>query len=374
VGDCGIVRAQCSEGNQSAVQRAYRLDELPEPCRRLFETATGSFYTTLPWFEVLARTAFADAGEALVQVAGGEEAPEAALVLLARRQGWKGLRARELQALANYYSCLYEPVLLRPGDPAGLEGLVDGIAAARPRWDVVHLTTLAREEAGFARLQDVFARRGWSTFPYFQFGNWYEATGGLSLEGYLERRPKELRNTLRRKGAKLERSGLGTYRLFLSGDDIEEGITAYETIYAQSWKRSEPHPAFTPALIRTAARLGALRLGVLYIGGEPAAAQLWLVWRGKATIFKLAHDARFDSHSAGSLLSLWMVRHALEVDRVEEIDLGRGDDPYKASWLSQRRERWGLIACNRATPAGLGLAALHSTTGLLSALRRRLRR
>ena len=112
-------------------------------------------------------------------------------------------------------------------------------------------------------------------------------------------------------------------------------------------------------MIRTAAAAGCLRLGLLHIQEQPVAAQIWLVSNGHATIFKLAHDRRFKDLSPGSLLTLHVMRHVIEGDRVGEVDFGRGDDRFKQLWLSQRREHWGLLALNPRTVEGLSGAARH---------------
>jgi CelD/BcsL family acetyltransferase involved in cellulose biosynthesis len=54
-----------------------------------------------------------------------------------------------------------------------------------------------------------------------------------------------------------------------------------------------------------------------------------------------------------------MMRHMLDEEKVAEVDFGHGDDLYKQSWLPERRERWGILAFNPHTIAGLALAARH---------------
>jgi hypothetical protein len=47
------------------------------------------------------------------------------------------------------------------------------------------------------------------------------------------------------------------------------------------------------------------------------------------------------------------MQYVIEQDRVTEVDYLIGDDAYKKSWVSDRRERWGLVAYNPKTASGL---------------------
>ena len=196
------------------------------------------------------------------------------------------------------------------------------------------------------------------------------STAGLSFEDYLASRPSVLRNTWRRKGRQLEAAGKVELRFIDGeGDGLEEAIAGYERVYRRSWKSVELFPGFIPALIALLARLGALRLGILCLEGEPIAAEFWIVWRGRAMIYKLAYDERLRRYSPGTYLTMRMMERVLTLDRPREVNFGRGDDPYKKLWLARRRERWGIVAANPRTARGVYVAGRIIASRLLHRLR-----
>ena len=146
----------------------------------------------------------------------------------------------------------------------------------------------------------------------------------------------------------------------VTGNDLVSGITAFEAVYARSWKAPEPYPAFNPAQISAAGSLGLARVGVWWIGETPAAAQFWIVRDRRATVLKLAHDEAFKTHSPGTVLTAWMIRHMIEQEQVSALDFGRGDDAYKQDWVSERRQRMGLLLINPRYPRGMLALAGHA--------------
>ncbi len=189
------------------------------------------------------------------------------------------------------------------------------------------------------------------TFKYFAFGNWY-----LQVEGnwtdYLKGRSGTLRSTIKRMMKKLIADG-GSLELIVGGADLERGLAAYEGVYATSWKVPEPYTQFMPGLMRICADHSWLRLGIVWINGEAIAAQLWIVANGKASIYKVAYNENFKPYAPGTILSAMLMEHVIEKDHVAEVDFLIGDDPYKKTWMSNRRERWGIAAYNPRTILGL---------------------
>ena len=193
--------------------------------------------------------------------------------------------------------------------------------------------------------------RGWVSVTSAASGNWRIATKGMSFERYWAERPSKLRNTAERK-AKAAVLEMVVYRQFDSA-----AWEDYEAVYRASWKPEEGSISFLRALAQEEGAAGTLRLGIARSGEKPVAAQLWLVENGTATIHKLAYAEEAKKLSPGTILSMAMFRHALDVDRVETIDFGLGDDSYKADWMAERHPVYRVTAYNIFTLDGLaGLA------------------
>jgi hypothetical protein len=150
------------------------------------------------------------------------------------------------------------------------------------------------------------------------------------------------------------------------GAELETALATYQAVYAQSWKQPEPCLEFIPELVKLAAERGWLRLGVLWLNGEPLAAQLWLTGGGKANIYRLAYIKGVEKLSAGSVLTQALMQHAMDVDRVTEVDYLSGDDAYRANWMALRRKLVGLkrLMCDAwlvGWLAGGGDAAIYNS-------------
>ncbi len=324
---------------------------LPAPVEALFRRAAERSFFALPiWYHVLSRYGTDKASSSRLYL-DDETAPRVALVCA------EGAEPRRLDGLSTYYSTEHGPIYA-PGEPgllAALARIATTIAAETPACHALQLAGLDPQDAGYAALIESFAGAGWAVFPYFDSATWYEDTRGLDFPRYLAERPAALRNTWRRRSAKLDASGAASVIFHEDTKEIESGVADYTAVCRASWQGTEPYPDFMPALMRAAAEAGALRLGIMRLDGAPIAAQMWIVWRSRATIYKLAHDRHFDDLSVGTVLTMRMMERVLGRDRPDEIDFGRGDDAYKKLWLTKRRERWGLFIANPRTLRGLAL-------------------
>lgn len=334
------------------VRRYSSFDCLPPGYRPLLDSASfDSLFQSEAWFRLLGQV-FAEEGRVLhlygAENDGSANTPVALMVMGCGRLRSFGLR--RVESWTNYYSLRYAPIVSPQAGP-GVYGEIFRVLC-HDRWDAVRLDALDPESPMFGQVMSGFQEAGMYATPFFNFGNRFEQVDGKGWEEYLSKRPSQLRNTLVRKERKLTRSGDWQFRLF-PDDDLEKAIADFGSAYAGSWKKPEPDAEFIPRLAKLCAAQGKLRLGIIYITGEPAAAQIWIVEGDRATIYKLAHLSKFDAFSVGSILTMKLMRHVIEVDHVKEIDFGSGDDSYKKDWLSQRRERWGIVAYNRRRIRGM---------------------
>lgn len=267
-----------------------------------------------------------------------------------------------IQGVSNYYSPVFGPAWGAGVDAAeaDLSGMLR-VLRELPGSAVLMLQPFDQDDTFWRRLERGLELSGYRTDRFFCFGNWYEVVRGRTFGDYWALRPSRLRNTVERARRRLEqKQSWGVEVLTSPGAALERAIAAFEAVYARSWKQPEPCPGFMPGLIRMAAEMGALRLGQLCLGGEVVASQVWLVYGGKASIYKLAYVPGHERLSLGSVLTAALMHHVIDQDRVDEIDYLMGDDHYKQDWMSTRRERVGLIAFDTRSMFGLYAWARHN--------------
>ncbi len=302
----------------------------------LDSSASSSPFNRLAWWRALA-------GECgitpMLAVCRDDVTGQTAVLPLARGKG-----PRQLGALANWYSFRVGPVI--SAGPEGL-GLLTALArnlARRARR--VTFSPVSNETGPFGMgeaslLARAFRDAGWFVDMQPCDTNHILRVAGRSYAQYLATRPGQLRTTLKRKSGKVE------IELFTHFD--EAAWAAYEEIYAASWKPAEGSPAFLRRFAREEAQAGRLRLGIArgkaegeVKTGRAIAAQVWTVEGGTAFIHKLAHAEDARALSPGTVLSAALFEQVIDRDRVDLVDFGTGDDPYKRDWMEECRTRYRL--------------------------------
>jgi hypothetical protein len=290
------------------------------------------------WFSALASQTLGPGEEACLAVVRGKTGFTSALPLVRMKGGC-------FRALTAPYSTSFGPAALSGADAYALGEKLGKLVSRRLDLDAIDMGHPLNQA-----FSEGLNRSGLVTASYRHFANWYEDIE--SFESFWATRPARVRETVRRKGRKLEAAG-GSFSILSAPDEIKQGISRYGDIYADSGKAPEPHPQFMGLMIEKLATRGDVQLGLLSIDGKAVAAQLWLVRGRDATIFKLAHRPEFSRFSPGTLLTHWMFSQLVPALNLKRVDFGRGDDRYKRDWLRFCTFRRGIIACNPTSLAGL---------------------
>lgn len=351
-----------------SVEVFQHTDQLAPDVLALFEeTEADNLQLGAPWYQNLIDTVYpAHAGVRIYVLRRNGQAIAALPVLATKgKLGWT------IESLGNYYTSLYAPAMAPDVKYRDIALLISAASEAHAPTIAFRFSPMDPDSGSYRRLWHALEANGMAAFGFFCFGNWYLPVAGDGAD-YLRSREGQLRNTIKRLGKKFQTAG-GRFEIIASGDNLARGLAAYEKVYASSWKHAEPYPAFIPGLARICADNGALRLGVAWLNDKAVAAQLWVVANGTANIYKLAYDESYKDYAPGTLLSAALMEHAIDKDQSTEIDYLIGDDAYKKTWMSHRRERWGIIAYNPKTLDGIFGLCKEAMGRLLKPLQVRLR-
>ncbi|WP_353229210.1 GNAT family N-acetyltransferase [Novosphingobium sp.] len=233
-----------------------------------------------------------------------------------------------LGALANWYS-----FIARPRFAHGGERLLAALVRSLSTQGALQFGPLPEREA--ALMLGAVRSAGWIGALTLDHVN-HVLHAGRDFATWWASRPGQLRETVRRKGRKVA--------IRIACDFDAADWATYEMIYAKSWKPAEGSPAFLRRFAEMEGAAGRLRLGIASIDGEPVAAQFWTIEDGLAFIHKLAHDPAAAAHSPGTVLTHALFAMAFNEDKVDFIDFGTGDDPYKRDWMELSDVRLRLEA------------------------------
>ncbi len=270
-------------------------------------------------------------GQALIAVAS--LGPHRAVLPLLRR-------GRQLHCLANWYTFRVAP-LLTPGAKEAklLTALAADLAGQTPH---LVLAPLPDEHGIASAMAAALRQSGWTTFVEPCDVNHVLRVNGRTFREYLADRPGSLRTLLKRKAGKVA--------ITIETAFEPASWASYEAIYAQSWKGDEGNPGFLHTFARQEGAAGRLRLAIARFDGRPVAAQFWSVEAGTAFIHKLAHVEDARGLSPGTSVTAALLEHVIDRDRVELVDFGTGDDPYKCHWMEQIRPRFRIEAFRARWP------------------------
>ena len=268
---------------------------------------------------------------------------------------------RKAVGLASWYTFAWGPVFTGGCDARRIEQL--GAIGRALRGRVGHVVLEHVPAHVVAQLGAAFSSP-WLQVATPQVASWTADVRGQDFATYWAARPGRLRSTHKRKA----KAGVDV-RVLTTFD--AEAWAAYEDIYARSWKPEEGSMPFLRDFAEAESAAGRLRFGIARHGGEAIAAQFWTVDHGVAYIHKLAHREASVALSPGTLLSHALFAHVIDVDRVDKIDFGTGDDAYKADWMTARAMLYRAELFDLASIDGFARAARAGAARVVARLRER---
>ena len=330
-----------------------------DPNRRLGREHQSDLFARLEWFQQVWRHFPNKATSPIVMRAWSERC--AVWLFLAR------LDANQFVSLSNWYSFSFGPVFSgKPDDEKKLALLIAVARRLRSRqWQAgqITLSPVATENGVAPLMVKAFRKSGWVVFIDQTSTSWTTSVANSTFEHYWNARPGSLRNTFKRKRNKANFE-TQIFSAFDAGAWAE-----YEAVYDDSWKPKEGSPDFVRDAAEQDGKFGLLRLGVCRVDGVAIAAQYWTVDAGIAYIHKLAYRENSKDLSPGTILSHAMFQHVIDVDHVDCIDFGTGNDAYKSDWMNHSAPLMRIRAFNPSRLAGL----YGATKTLLSTLAARIR-
>jgi CelD/BcsL family acetyltransferase involved in cellulose biosynthesis len=186
--------------------------------------------------------------------------------------------------------------------------------------------------------------------------------GETTWDEYLAGRSRNLRSQVRRKAKALDRD-LGAHYRLADESTLAADLDALVALHERRWEgRGEsgalgPRPAaFHAEFAAAALRRGWLRLWVLELGGEPAAA--WYGWRlrDRYCYYQAGLDPAHEKRSLGLVLLAHTIRAAIE-EGAPVYDMLRGAEEYKLRFTTGERHVQTLALARPRSPARLAAAA-----------------
>ena len=317
----------------------HRWNDLPRSADKFFEQSErDSIFLTRTWLETLTNHSLTAEQSLLLACVVSEDQYFAVLPLLKHPQGG-------LSTLSNRFTTLSSLLVKQgTGQDAVFECLAQGLSELSNQ--SIRFEPIDPNDKNMARLQKAMEANRFLSYPYFRFYNWTHPVTETNFADYMAQRPTHLRNTIQRKSRKLEREHQYTIRMY-QDDDIDQALRDYNAVYQASWKANEFFSDFTPNLVRAFSKKGWLRLAVLYVEQQPIAAQIWFVMHSKASIYRLVYNENWKRYSPGSILTQYMMRHAIDIEKVTHIDFLTGNEAYKRDWMTLRNDRIGIRFAKR---------------------------
>jgi CelD/BcsL family acetyltransferase involved in cellulose biosynthesis len=186
--------------------------------------------------------------------------------------------------------------------------------------------------------------------------------GAEGWQGFMRERSANFREQVRRRPRKLAREHHVRYRLVDGQEDLPAELDTLFRLHRARWADTPStlltHERFHRSVAELAAQHKWLRLWVLDIEGQPAAAVYGFRFAGVESYYQAGRDPRWDHYHIGFVLLAHAIRQAAQ-DSMAEYRLLRGGEQYKYRFATDDP---GLetVGVPHSSVARIGLPVLDS--------------
>lgn len=237
----------------------------------------------------------------------------------------------------------YLDILIRRGqEPQALAALAGHLAEGKR---MLEFSQVKESSAHALDLALRLTQRGWGSHRIATDLCPFLDLAGHSWNSFLASLGSAHRYNLRRRLKGLGKRWEIDFQRVQSEQQRTEALRVLVALHGLCWRQRGSAGAFnTSALLafheelsRLALRYGWLRLYVLRLDGEPAAALYGFNYNGVFYFYQSGFDPDFRRHSVGLVTMGLAIKSAIE-EGARVYDFLRGDESYKALWTQQERE------------------------------------
>jgi len=315
----------------------------------LAQTPGAQFFQSWDWLDAYWRSYRAD--QQLRVFLGWEGGRlRGILPMVIRSEKTRIGRVRVLGYPLDDWGSFYGPIGPEPAQT--LQAVLDYLRSGPAEWDLLELRWISPEDEAAGWTRQALAGAGLKAIRtlWDQTAVVDLADGQAGWQRYVASRSAKWRGNLRRAEKKLAALGPVEYvryrPLGQSAGQDDPRWDLYEACYRiaeRSWQaRSETGTTLCHSQAREflrqvhegAARLGAVDINLLYVGGQPAAFLYNYVWQGQVYGLRRGFDPQVAPQGAGNVLLAWALRDSfLRNDRL--YDLGVGYLETKRAWMTR---------------------------------------
>ena len=361
-----------------------RFNDLPEHFLTfLTDIEKNHFFFGHRWFENFSQnTVDTNTSIRIYTVASDDPVQARAVLFMRAPAGQNGCYSENifsgqntLASLTAHQSISFSPAI-NDADPQYdqvIDTLIRSVTEDKINWDLIDLNFLDKNTKVYKSIASALENTSLQVRYYDYRPNLFEDVSNTTFKDFIASRPSMVKKTYMRKARKLDKTGTMRFALIDNKSNLDKEICEYKDVLSRSWKEQELFPNHDAGAIQAAASSGALRLGFLYVEEKPVAVQIWIVSSGRATIYKLHYDLNFKQESVGAILMLRMFEHMIDVEHINEVDFGIGDEAAKSFWLKNQRPLCGMVAFNTKSIAGAICLAKYSADLNLQKLKTKLK-